>query len=178
MVGHAVKTGREYPRDDDTVRTRTPETVQKARTYVLRLLEMRDRTTEELSRKMRSKGFAEDVVLGVLEEMKSLGYLDDAKYARHFAETRATYQKFGPVRIRIELERRGIPRELAADAVRQAFEGTGESETALALAREWVARRESSDEPASKRRLYGFLARRGFSSDVAERVIREVLGGG
>lgn len=178
MVGHVVKAGRRYSGagEDDTTRTRTLETVRKARTYALRLLEMRDRTTWELSRKMRSKGFVEGVVLEVLEEMKSFGYLNDAKYARHFAETHAAYQKFGPIRIRIELERRGIPRELAIDAVRQAFEETGESETALGLAREWIARRKSPDEPASKRRLYGFLARRGFSSDVAERVIREVLG--
>ncbi len=158
----------------------------KAREYALRLLGLSDRSVEELACKLRARGFAEDVVRDVLDEMKSLGYLDDERCARHFAEVRATERGLGPARIRAELERRGFSRELAESATAGAFAERSEEEAALALARDWASRARggsggSPGDPATgtgtaRRRLWGVLARHGFSPEVAERVVREVLG--
>lgn len=155
-----------------------PGESRKAMAYALRLLQMSDKTSSELVAKMRSKRFSEAVTAEVLEEMKLAGYVDDARYARDFAETRATCRGFGPIRIRIELERRGIPRRLAEEAVSRAFGEVEESESALCLAREWVDRRRPPNEarPRSRRRLYAFLSRRGFSPEVVGNAVRRVLG--
>jgi len=152
---------------------------QKARSYALRLLAMGDRTVKELESKLRRKGFPEDIVGEVLAEMMSSGYLDDEKLAARFAENSAESWGIGPYRIRAELSRRGVPGSVIEQALRRAFEGEREGEVALALARTWLERHGMSlgrDEGVARRRLYGFLARRGFSSEVIERALREVLG--
>lgn len=162
---------------------------RRARSYALRLLEMQDRTAKELEAKLRGKGFPEDTIIGVLAEMRSYGYLDDEKLAARFAEDGAESRGLGPLRIRVELARRGVAREIIEDAVSRAFGADKENEAALGLAQAWMGRRRrardadagahadaGAADAATRRRLYGFLARRGFSSDVIARVLDKVLG--
>ena len=87
-------------------------TRKHGRQYVLRLLAIRDRTTAELVERLRKRGFTEDIISSVTEEMQDLGYVDDKRYAMHFAENRAIYGKFGPHRISYELRKRGIPKDM------------------------------------------------------------------
>ncbi|MDI7246873.1 MAG: regulatory protein RecX [Bacillota bacterium] len=162
---------------------------RRARSYALRLLEMQDRTAKELEGKLRGKGFPEDIIIGVLAEMRSYGYLDDEKLAARVADDGAESRGLGPLRIRVELARRGVAREIIEDAVSRAFGGDKENEVALGLAQAWVGRRRlahdadvdadadvGAADADTRRRLYGFLARRGFSSDVIGRVLDKVLG--
>lgn len=152
---------------------------RKAREYALRLLAMSDRTVKELEAKLRGKGFPEEVVVEVLAEMMRLGYVNDEKLAAGFAEGCAERRGIGPHRVRAELSRRGVPDLAIEHALRLAFDGDREGEVALASARAWMGRyglAHGADQDAARRRLYGFLARRGFSLEVIERVLREVLG--
>lgn len=144
--------------------------------YALRLLTIRDRTTSELADRLRRKGFNEDVTSNVIEEMTRLGYVDDKRYAMHFAELRATYDLFGPYRIRIELEKRGIPKNMAEDTVRLIFKEGREEANALKLAKQWVARKGTNDREKAFRRLYAYLSRRGFAPGVIRDTMRQVFG--
>lgn len=143
--------------------------------YALRLLTIKDRTERELEDRLERKGYDKDVVNAVIEEMKSLGYVDDKRYAMHFAELRAAYDKFGPYRILVELGRRGIPKDLAEDTVRSVFHEGREEANALELAMQWVTRKGTDDKEKAYRRLYAYLARRGFAPDVARKALRQVL---
>jgi regulatory protein len=151
------------------------KTRNRGRQYVLRLLTIKDRTAAELVDKLRRKGFNEDVTSSIIAEMKDLGYVDDKRYAMHFAEVRANYDLFGPYRIRVELEKRGIAREMAKDTVSCVFQEGKEEANALELARRWIARKDTDDIERAGRRLYGYLARRGFTPDVVRRTLRQVL---
>lgn len=148
---------------------------KRGKQYVLRLLTIKDRTTKELVEKLRRKGYDEDIINTVIAEMKTLGYVDDKQYAMHFAELRATYDKFGPYRICAELRKRGIPKNMAQDVVSNIFREGREEANALELAKEWIARKGIEDKEKSVRRLYGYLARRGFAPDVVRKTLRQVL---
>ncbi|MGE5593839.1 MAG: regulatory protein RecX [Betaproteobacteria bacterium] len=154
---------------------------RKARTYAFKLLAMADRTVGELRSKLEGKGFSEDVVNETVAEMASLGYLDDAKLAARFAEKCAEERGIGPHRIRAELSRRGVAGSLIDEVLSHAFEGEKESEVALVVARTWTEQHGASESlcseerSAARRRLYSFLARRGFSSEAIERALRRVL---
>lgn len=150
-------------------------TSKHGRQYALRLLTIRDRTTAELVDKLRKKGFDEDIISTVTTEMRELGYVDDKKYAMHFAELRATYDKFGPHRVRIELRKRGIPKDMAENAVESVFPEGREEANALELANQWIARRGIDDREQAARRLYGYLARRGFTPNVVRDTLSKVL---
>lgn len=155
---------------------------RKARTYAFKLLAMADRTVKEVRSKLEGKGFSEDVVDATVAEMVSLGYLDDAKLAARFAEKCAEERGIGPTRISAELLRRGVAGSVVDQVLSHAFEGEKESEVALVVARTWAERHgvaellRSDERCAARRRLYGFLARRGFSSEAIERALRRVLG--
>ena len=151
------------------------KTKKRGRQYALRLLTIKDRTTKELANRLRRKGFDEDVVNTVIAEMKDLGYVDDKKYAMHFAKLRATYNKFGPYRIRIELEKHGIPKDMAQDTVGRIFQEGMEEANALELAEQWIARKGIKNREKSLRRLYAYLARRGFAPDIIRKTLRQVL---
>jgi regulatory protein len=114
---------------------------------------------------------AEDknVVKGILERLKQMEYLDDARYARQFVRLHTELRKQGPFRIARDLRARGVPdRHIeAALAERSAESNEG------ALVRERLERRiKSLRGPLDERRvasLYRSLLRAGFSADTIRR---------
>jgi regulatory protein len=108
-----------------------------------------------------------------------LGYIDDAAFARQFARARLLAGGQSRYRIRAELLRRGIDRSLADSAIEDTLTDESVDEGAiLERVAEKKARSLAKLDPLTRRRrLYGFLARRGFESDeiraVLERIARE-----
>ncbi len=110
-----------------------------------------------------------DVVKGILDRLKKLDYLDDARYARQFVRVHTELRTQGPFRIARDLRARGVPdRHIeAALAERSAESNEG------ALVRERLERRiQSLRGPLDERRvasLYRSLLRAGFSADTIRR---------
>jgi regulatory protein len=123
------------------------------------------------------KGFGREVVGSLVEGLKRIDLIDDAKFARYFASQRMSARPVGRRALVASLKARGIAPDVVAQAVERATEGRSEMETAreLALGR-WSALK-GLDQATRVRRLVGFLSRRGFSSEVVYRVAREVHGG-
>jgi regulatory protein len=114
---------------------------------------------------------AEDknVVKIILDRLKQLNYLDDARYARQFVRLHTELRKQGPFRIARDLRARGVPdRHIEAALAERSPES---SETALVRAR--LQRRiKSLRGPLDERRvssLYRSLLRAGFSADTIRR---------
>ena len=112
----------------------------------------------------------------VVVALEAQGYVDDQAFARQWADGRASRRHLGSLRLRDELQRKGIPRDLADAAVRQAFAESGEEERALEAARRRLPalRRQNAERAAA--RLRGYLLRRGYPADVVRRVLHRVLG--
>ncbi len=80
---------------------------------------------------------------------------------------------WGPSRLRIELERKGIAKEWIEEALRELFE-EGDEETRAA---ELVALRlkvRGLHDPHEYRRLFAYLLRRGYTVDVIQTVLRRL----
>ena len=82
-----------------------------AKEYALRALDRRDYSARELTRKLLEKGYEEAETAAAVERLMELGFVDDARYApllvRHYAA-----KGYGAQRVKQELHKRGIPREL------------------------------------------------------------------
>lgn len=139
-----------------------------ARNYAYLLLSYKARTAAELKARLVRKGFSPDVVSSTLERLGELGLVNDEQFARQFTEDRVVVGHKGTWRVRAELRKRGVAREQIEQAIAAAPDET-------AAAREVVlkfrARNKRLEPDVLRRRLYGFLARRGFSVDT----IRQVL---
>lgn len=67
-----------------------------------------DLSSKKLYDKLMRYGFSEDISLDACERMKSLGYIDDERYAAALAKSMAETKLYGPRRIEQELKIRGI----------------------------------------------------------------------
>ena len=110
-----------------------------------------------------------DTVKGVLERLKELNYLDDARYARQFVRLHTELRKRGAFRIARELRARGVPDRHIEAALAERSPESSES----ALVRERLTRRiKLLRGPLDERRvasLYRSLLRAGFAADTIRR---------
>lgn len=147
--------------------------MESARAQALRLLKFRPRTEAELRDRLIRKGCRAEEIEAVLAEFRRNGWVDDAKFARLFVAQKALSKPLGRRMLLSKLQEKGIAPELAQAAV-SADGGPDEFETARRLATQRVERMKDLDRAAVDRRLFGFLSRRGFSSGVIYKVIREL----
>lgn len=146
----------------------TPEAVRRK---ALALLERRDYGTAELTEKLVEKGAERADAEAAAARMVEYGFINDENYAamvaRHYAA-----KGYGPARIREELRRRRLDRELWDAALDAAPEN---SEAAYRL---FAAKMRGGCDKDAVRKASAALVRRGFSwEDVraaAERYLSEM----
>ena len=134
-----------------------------ARDYALYLIEVRDRTEKELREKLTAKGYSEEQIEDTAEFLKSYGYLDDKRYASHFIHDAINLKKWGKIRIRTELLRKGIDREAVEFAIEDAFSEIEDDRVLSIMERRF----KDSDYSNMKERtrIFNFFMRRGFTPD-------------
>jgi regulatory protein len=133
----------------------------------LSLLEFRARSVSELRRKLLQKGAPAVEVEEVLERLRAQKLLDDDEFARQFARGKVLGSGASRRRIVLELTRKGVAREIADRAVEDLEENEGIDPEAVihrVAGKKWKSLGKL-DDFTRKRRLYAFLARRGFDPD-------------
>ena len=130
-----------------------------------RYLNRRDRTEAEVRRHLSAKGVEASAVEDAVASLRDDGYVDDARYARLFAEDKRNLEGWGSERIRNALASREIDRELIDDAIAAG----GETDTELDRALEILRRRFPSppQERRDRERALAVLLRKGYDSELA-----------
>lgn len=133
----------------------------------LRYLSVRPRSRREVERRLRRDRIDRAAVQHVLERLEALGYLDDAKFAASFARDRIRLRPCGIRRMQSDLFARGVSGEASDRGIREAMaEEAATEETLLEQAATSRARRLAGADPAkARRRLFDYLARRGFAAE-------------
>lgn len=148
-----------------------------ARAICLRLLEARPRSRKELADALARKGAPDDVAEKVLDRFVEVGLIDDAEYARMITASRVRERGLARRAVAVELRRRGI-----GDVESGAALATIDPEDEVAAAYRLAARRQRAlaGQPTDVqlRRLAGYLARRGYPSDVVRRAAAAAVSGG
>jgi regulatory protein len=152
---------------------RTRSTYERA----LDMLEARARGVTEMRRLLIKKGEPAADVDAAIERLRAGGLLDDANFARQLTRSKAVGSGASKRRIQQELAKRGVAREISDAAIEEVFEEEqiDEADSIERVARKKLRTLGKVDAAAQKRRLYGFLARRGYDSDDIQRVLRVVL---
>jgi regulatory protein len=131
-------------------------------------LARKERTVAEMRAWLASRGCPRAEIEAAIARLVEIGELDDARFARRFAEDKRELRGWGSERIAEALEARGVGSEEIAAALATEDEGA-QVERAVRLL---VARGDALvDEPARGRAL-AFLVRRGYGSDVAYEAVR------
>jgi len=138
-----------------------------------RFLNRRERTVAEMrSRLEREDGIPAAEAEAAIAELLENGYLDDARYARVFAEDRRNLDQWGVDRITRTLRERGVDSELIGAALATLTEACEQTELERATA--LLAQRLPSGpaEPRDRDRAFGVLIRKGYDSDLAADAVR------
>ena len=152
--------------------------IREAQKKALRLLERMDRTEKELRDRLAQADFAPEAVDAAIAYVVSFGYLDDERYAANYV--RRSLSSKSRTQVMQELARRGIPRTMAEEAWEK--ETADEEYDEQGLICSLIRKKLSSapvplDDPAAMRRLYAYLARRGFSYEEIRRAVEEMGSG-
>jgi len=142
-----------------------------ALSHAVKLLSARPYSEKKLREKLANK-FPRDEIDQAIRRLRAERLVNDGRYAEDFVRARvATRPRSGFVLVR-ELMQRGIARSAAQEVVNRLVP----AESHENLARELLARKQAMyrglDEPTRRRRLTAFLARRGFSYEVIQKVLR------
>jgi regulatory protein len=145
-----------------------------ARSIGLNLLDAAPKTRAQLADAMRKRGVADDAANEVLDRFEEVGLLDDAAFANAWVTSRQAGRGLAPRALSNELRQRGIAEPLIAEAV-----GSVDSDDVEAAARDLATRRARATagmpNAVRMRRLVAMLNRKGYSGELAVRVVREVL---
>ena len=156
--------------------TADPEArLQHARDLAWAALNRRELTVAEVQRTLERKRVEPALVATVLEELVSGGWVDDAAYARRFAEDRRHLDGWGAERIARRLRALGID----AEHIRAVIDDrppADEADAALALLRRRFP--IPPDDARERNRALGVLVRKGYDLELAVDVVRRHCGVG
>src|ERR1700684_3160404 len=134
--------------------------------YAVGALARRMRTVAELKRLFRARvedaesEYGQTLIELVIRRLKDRGYLNDSQYAAYFSSLRRDNQKFGPMRVVIDLKNKGMHGDVIEKAVDAAYEGVSEEKQAREfLRRKRLVKPRNQKETA---RIFRQLARGGF----------------
>ena len=128
------------------------------------LLSQRDYTCMRLRDKLLAGGFEEEIVEMTLKDLKEAHYLDDERYARNFIQ--AHWEDRSRTRIRMDLENRGVPYDIASRVLGEENEERGNS-AEIRQVRKLMKKRNFDPQSSSweeKGKMKDYLYRKGYSA--------------
>ncbi|MCK2095943.1 regulatory protein RecX [Thauera aromatica] len=137
------------------------------RERALRHLARRDHSRAELAQKLAAYG-SDDEIEAVIARMGELGLQSDSRYAEAFVRGKAS--RFGNARLRLELSRRGIARELIDAALASECPAADIERARAVLHARFAA---APADPRAWARQARFLQARGFAPELIRKLLKE-----
>jgi regulatory protein len=138
--------------------------VEQALAIAYRYLNRRERTEAEMRTRLERGGVDPRDVESAIATLLEHGYLDDARFARLFAEDKRELEQWGSDRIRRALRERGVSSDLVDEAL-AAHRGDTEIDRALAVLRQRFP--APIEDRRERERALGILIRKGYETDLA-----------
>lgn len=159
--------GNAQPAPDDSMAQE-----ERAREYMLRALSASAKTKQQLAKGLADRDIPIAIAEKLLNRFVEVGLIDDGAYAMTLARTRYTERGLARRAIAAELRHKGLDQHHIEPALEQ-INQEDEETAARELVRGRLPRLASLVPDVQYRRLVGFLGRKGYSSGVANRVIKE-----
>jgi regulatory protein len=147
---------------------RAARETERAIQLAYRAVGYRERTVAELRTFLERKRVEPVAIDDAVDELTGAGFLDDARYARRFAEDKRQLERWGSARIARDLKRRGVAPDLIervlGDQSREAELGT-----AVLLLEH---RGPPPTDDRTRDRAWAILIRRGYDPEIAYEAVR------
>jgi len=146
----------------------------QARNNAYALLRQRPRSEFEIRSRLKLKGYAQEMIEGIVEDLRRTGNLDDRKFASLWVESRMHSNPVGDVVLRHELKEKGISDSTIEATLNDKAKNYDEYEVAFNMAKERFEQLKKLDRKKALKRLYDFLLRRGFKYETVRRIVEDI----
>ncbi len=143
---------------------------QRCLETAIRYLSYRPRSEYEIKERLHSRGFDDGITDTVIARLKSQGLIDDTAFTQFWKGNRETFSPRSQRLTRLELRRKGVADEVIDGVVGTMDEGDSAYRAALTKVRSFPL----IDYEVFRRRLGGYLRRRGFGYEMINRTVKQV----
>ena len=152
----------------------TPPT---AYNYALSLLSARPYSTSALHRKLIQKQYSAADANDAIRRLVDNGLLNDAKYAEQYARSKILSTGSSKRRLQQDLYRKGIKGDVATTAIANVLEQEEIDPAGVIerVAKKKLAQLGDLERLVLRRRLFAFLARRGYDLDEIKSVVGRLV---
>lgn len=141
---------------------------------VLRFASLRPRSEKEIKLWFKRKNIDSSLGTEVFNKLKNIGLVDDGAFAKWWVGQRREFRPRSKIALISELKQKGIAREII-DEVLEGVDTSSELEFAKRVALKKLRVLSGLPFDKKKKKLFGFLGRRGFSWETANKTIDELL---
>lgn len=174
-VAAGVRVGQELSRAD-LEKLLAAEQLEEARNKALSFLAVRPRSEQEIRRRLKQKGYPEEIINQVMTRLGDVKLVDDRDFAKFWVENREGFKPRSKRALQYELRQKGV----ASEEITRAVKKVDERESAYRAAHSKALRYKELDAQQFREKLSGFLARRGFdytvTRDTVTRLWQELSG--
>ena len=144
---------------------------QKTLDKLLRFAMVRPRSEKEVTDYFKRKKVHESMHDKLLEKLRHLELLDDAKFAKWWIDQRIQFKNKSKRVIQIELRQKGIKKEVIDEALGSTV--IDEEKMAKELMKKKAYKWEKLEPKEARQKISQYLAGKGFSWDLIEKVTQK-----
>jgi regulatory protein len=143
---------------------------ERAYQRAIHFLSYRDRSADEIRSNLSKHDISEEAIDKVLDRLRHKDLIDDLRFALKWVDNRREFHPRSRRALFSELRRKGV----SVGIIENALEEVDDRAMAYRVAQKKIRRLSHLEWEDFRKKLTGYLARRGFSYGVTADIVREV----
>ena len=135
------------------------------------MLARRELSEAQVRQRLARRQHDADAIDAAIERLRAERAIDDARVAEAIARTETSIRRRGKLRVRMQIERAGIGKAIAKQAIDAVFDNIDDDALMEASLQKRLRGRETIADDREFQRLYRYLAAQGFESDRILRLL-------
>jgi regulatory protein len=156
--------------DEKIAQLKASDEREVAYQQAIKLLNYRPRTESEIRQNLQKHAVQDTVIEDVIQRLQRARLLDDRRFADAWVENRADLHPRSRRALAYELKQRGVDQQV----IQQSLEQVNDDQVAYQAALHQSRKLQELNWQDFRKKMYGFLARRGFDYETSAPVVNRV----
>ncbi len=169
-----IYSGKDYS-DDQIKDIYNFEQVNRCLNQAYRFLSRRAHLETELARKLKQKGYGENIISEAINKLYALKYLDDRQFIHQFIKDAVKLKKIGPFLIKKKLLEKGAGTGLINEYIEILYPEHKQLTNAATLLSKKAATLNTGDAFTFRHKLSAYIKSKGFPWEIVEQVLPDII---
>lgn len=138
-------------------------------------LSYRLRSEREIKDKLKNKKISSKTIVRTIDHLRELGLLNDEEFTKQVIQNYITGKPKGKNFIKQKLFQKGVSRQISEKILEEVFTDVNEKQIILEVFDKYSKKLQNYDNKEKKRKIFAYLAGKGFDFDLINQVIYEKL---